>query len=119
MKIYSLFILIIVSISCEVNKRPSENNIDILQGMKNCQDILLSEICDNIQYIKLETCDSSLFNGNNCKIYFISNFIFILSDNQLLKFEKNGSFVNKINRIGSNPSTTKSNIYVRNHFNRI
>ncbi|MBN1790741.1 MAG: 6-bladed beta-propeller [Bacteroidales bacterium] len=68
----------------------------------NSDSMNLSEIAEKVEYIPLETSDSSLLRdiynlGVTNEYYFIKN------DWDILKYDKNGKFVNTLSRSGKGP----------------
>ncbi len=63
----------------------------------------LSEICDSLSYIALETSGEALLNAYTMNVKVADGNIFINSDNVLYKFDATGKYVNKLARHGRGP----------------
>ena len=65
---------------------------------------LLKETMGNIEsrLVRLETTDSLLFNGKASCLYVVSDYLFVadLKQNIIFRYDKQGKFINKINRKG-------------------
>ena len=78
---------------------------------------LLKNVMDNMEsrLIQLETNDSLLFNGKASYLYVTSDYLFVadLKQKIILRYDKQGKFINKINRKGQGPEEyiTLANIY--------
>ena len=68
------------------------------------KNLILQDVA-TVDYIKLETTPDGLLDGAvNCKhIELTDNYIFIVINNIISRFDRNGKFLNKIDRIGQGP----------------
>mgnify|MGYP001792567426 CR=1 FL=1 len=71
--------------------------------LKKKETINLSQIASNVEYIKIETKDECLLWGGLKKYLFTDNFIFISNRDHILKFSRDGKFINKIGSPGRGP----------------
>lgn len=125
-KIYYLAIFFVVSISCS-NKNNNINNTTIVKNIdsievleknifpiyidktKDYEDrkfINLQDIAD-VEYVKFETTDDCLLKDKSSLtgVYFDENNIFIsTSDDNVLRFDKDGKFINSIGKRGAGPN---------------
>jgi len=76
--------------------------IDILKRLEKKGKISLSEIADQISYVKLETTKDCLIGRTN-KLYFYKDNWFI-RQGRILRFDQNGKFLNQISGRGKGPS---------------
>lgn len=110
MKCLSFIITIVLLISsCSKNKvnYPLSNTIDISKTLGGeYEKIALSKIASKIEYIALETDSTCLINHIrkiNEQVKFTENQVFISDKSQLLSFDLNGDFLNKIGSFGRGP----------------
>lgn len=102
--LFLFFILLLVS----CNNTIKENKIEIInlqKSFKKSKKINLSDIATNIEYIQLENDTSALIgliSKPNKNIQFVGNNIFIDND-EILRFNKKGKYINKIGSIGKGP----------------
>jgi hypothetical protein len=71
--------------------------------LKKKETINLSQIATNVEYIRLETKDECLLWGGVKRYFFTDNFIFISNKDHILKFSRDGKFINKIGAPGRGP----------------
>jgi hypothetical protein len=71
--------------------------------LKKKETINLNQIASNVEYVKLETKDECLLWGGLKKYLFTDNFIFISNKDHILKFSRDGKFINKIGAPGRGP----------------
>ena len=111
MKYYMLFLSFFVScinLSKEKDISSKElilKNIDLINGIKNSVSVLnLSDVSENIDIVKLELTEQSLL-GDIENVFITNNDIFIVDyKNGILRFSKEGIFLNRIGRKGQGPS---------------
>ena len=96
------FIVIASILSCK-DKEP-QPKLPIFEVMANMQKVKLSNLVDSIQYLPLETNDSSLI-GNISRIVATPHQIFVGDRlaNSVFVFNKQGKFLHKICRQGRGP----------------
>ena len=96
------FIVIASILSCK-DKEP-QPKLPIFEVMANMQKAKLSNLVDSIQYLPLETNDSSLI-GNISRIVATPHQIFVGDRlaNSVFVFNKQGKFLHKICRQGRGP----------------
>lgn len=84
-------------------RNPKMEILELNSEMFNSNELRLSEITADYKIVKLETNKDS-FIGKIKKILMSENYIIVLDDmtNELLLFDHNGKFLNKIGRIGNN-----------------
>ncbi|QGY46983.1 6-bladed beta-propeller [Maribellus comscasis] len=82
--------------------------INIGKDFKNSKELRLSEIADDIEYIKLEKTPESLVGGGNPGWYVTSEYIFVYSQNKLLQFDRLGKFIKQFGRNGRGPGEFQS-----------
>jgi hypothetical protein len=75
-------------------------NINVSQGSR--QDLDLSTIASEIEYIPLETAENCLL-GNENNIALTDSFIFVSDPQKLLKFDRSGKFISQIGANGRGP----------------
>ncbi|MCE9002955.1 6-bladed beta-propeller [Bacteroides fragilis] len=79
--------------------------IDLIGNLKDCgKPLLLSDLVDSVEYVKLETTNSILV-GEIKQLKRTNLFVFIYSrrQNHIMMFDKFGKFIRKIGRIGQGP----------------
>jgi len=107
MKTFCSILLILLFVAgCTTSTSEKHSGIPITVPLaKGNNPILLSDIVNSLQYIKLETTDECLI-GEIWKIYSIKDKL-IIFDRQISKsiyfFNQDGTFINKISRIGQGP----------------
>lgn len=104
MKAAFYILAIFLCISCITN---TENNNTVMIDLDKIRDtVSVREFSENITITltPLETTESSYFDGSASKMI-VNNYIFILDrlQNSILRFDKDGKFLNKINRTGNGP----------------
>lgn len=101
-RIFFIFTLLLCFLGCK--EKPKEFDIPSFDLMSNLQKAKLSDFVDSVQYIPLETNDSSLI-GSISRVIATSHYIFIGDrvTNSVLVFSKQGEFLNKIYRQGRGP----------------
>lgn len=124
---YLFFIFSILLVSCV----PDNNDILMVKIDKKSEKIKLSDFCDSVKYIALETTAASLV-GAIGKIQYVNQHFFIsdLSQNKILIYDAKGHFVRDILREGRGPeeynmindftiSPADTNIYIGDANNKI
>lgn len=84
----------------------SVKNIDIINGLSELvPNLFLSDAASSMEIVALETSKKSLLNNNIGEIIVTKQYIFIsdLTDNRVLRFSRDGKFMNKIGVIGQGP----------------
>ena len=102
---FVLLILLFVA-GCTAPSTEKHSGIPVTVPLsKGNNPILLSNIADSLHYIQLETIDECLIGGIK-KIYAVGDKL-IIFDRDITKsiyfFERDGTFINKISRIGQGP----------------
>lgn len=104
-----LFLLAAISIcsnfspiSCQPVRKQVLKRIDFESIVNKEIGLKLSEIVDEIKYIPLETNGECLL-GDVDPIRIYGNQIFLISNNQVYKFNKAGKFLGKIGSLGKGP----------------
>lgn len=110
--IYSLLVLSLFvgckqrSTKMEQDLNNSVKNINLINGLSELvPTLLLSDAASRIEVVALETSKNSLLNDNIGEIIVTKQYIFIsdLTDNRILRFSRDGKFMNKIGIIGQGP----------------
>jgi hypothetical protein len=106
-----LFVLILfLACSCNSNTRESNSvsgndkffEIKYENILANTKIVPLSQVASNIEYIKLETNDECMIRKiNSC--FFTDSLIFIANRDHILKFSRDGKFLQKIGKPGRGP----------------
>ena len=105
-------ILIVASLSffaCSSNKESEKkDHRHFVVNVKGESDPeLLKDVMDNMEsrLIPLETNDSLLFNGKESYLHMTSDYLFIADHEQkkIFRYDKQGKFINKIERKGQGP----------------
>lgn len=81
--------------------------IDISSSYNNEKKVLLSEVANEIEYIKLQTdtfCIINRIKDPQKNIQFDKEYIFINDGKQLFRFNRKGKFINKIGVTGRGPN---------------
>ena len=114
-KFFLFFLAVIVLISCK--ERGAEKNkqnvtrsslefpikIDMEKLIKTeFKEIGLSTVADSIEYIPLETTQGSLIKEVR-QVVLADSFIFVLTNNKILKFNRKGEFLRQIGSLGKGP----------------
>ncbi|MCM1032073.1 MAG: 6-bladed beta-propeller [Oscillibacter sp.] len=90
--------------ACQRTLPDKQNLVIDLTRYANTSEFRLSEICDSISYIPLETCPESILKGHNLKVLFTSEHIFINDSHiGLYKFSKAGKYLGKLAKQGRGP----------------
>ena len=110
-----MFYLIIAILLCSIPSCDQSNanditfslhSVDITNSFNNHKGGRLSEICDSVYYIPLQTNDDCIIgripNANN-NIKFSNGRIFISDEKYILMFSLDGTFINKIGSNGRGP----------------
>lgn len=102
---FFLFGLAIVCLaSCGRNlSHSSEGVINIENAIQIEKDVALSELCDSIECIPLETNDLSLLNNRAYLLYGDESSLFVKSDEYIYHFSSDGHFLNRIGQRGDAP----------------
>jgi hypothetical protein len=77
-------------------------HFDLVKGMEAPREVRLSEICDSIRYVKLETTPESLLQGNE-HIRVSADAIFAVGEHYVVKFDAAGQFVKRLAAQGRGP----------------
>jgi len=102
-QIFFLVAISVILINCKKNEDPvNEVDLDIRKFSE--RDFFLSETCDSLEYVFLETCDSN-FIGKISTIKISSNFIILVDGitNKVHAFKRNGKYLFEIARKGKGP----------------
>lgn len=109
-----LFTCIILLMSCK-NRIIQENKnimnlqleapiiIDIARDFNKKKEFKLSEIADDIEYVKLEKTTESLIGGGIPFWYITKEYIFVYNSNRLLQFSRKGNYIKQIGKYGRGP----------------
>jgi len=100
-----MFFSLIILTSCHQEKKTSLTTIDMLDGLKNQREFNLSEIADDVEYVKLETNDSCLL-GDYCQAIVTPSHIIcnqFRPSKDILVFDRKGRFLNHVGREGEGP----------------
>lgn len=103
---YSIFLLLIAFVALSSCNQKEIPTIDIESAMLETEEILLSELASDIEYIKLErTPASQIMANDNGQIIVGNNIILYKSkkSQRVLVFDRNGKFLNPIAFVGRNP----------------
>jgi hypothetical protein len=95
-------IVFCVFITCTKESNNSIVEIEFEKNIHNFHNFKLSKLCDNIEYIALESNDSTIFE----RIHFIDitdNYILIYDTKQCFLFDRSGRFLQNIGRKGHGP----------------
>lgn len=100
--IYFVVIFLFLSSSCIINSKRTED-LFTLNVEKDCpvKEITLQDIAE-IDYIKLETCDSFLVSGRP-RLVTNSNIIYTNREGELIFFDLKGKFSHKFGHKGNGP----------------
>lgn len=78
-------------------------HLDLNEARKHPEELKLSEICDSLIYVPLETTNASLIGNIINDIKIDGEDIFIRAGWRLLHFNKTGKFINQIGKTGRGP----------------
>ncbi|HTO16511.1 MAG TPA: 6-bladed beta-propeller [Edaphocola sp.] len=106
MKTIKFCLAILLITGCQVKNTEKESDDHIILDVfpqKN-EELLLSNFVDSITFIKLETNNNEIIS-NITKVQLFNDKIFILDRdrNSIFVFDKNGSFIEKVQNIGRGP----------------
>lgn len=116
-QVFSLFLLFITFFSCnqtkvnrvidneDVTQSETFQEIDLAGNLKDCGEaLLLSEVADSVEYIKLETSSDALI-GDIRTFRITDKYIFVACRGQkcALMFDRGGKFIRKLGKIGQGP----------------
>ncbi|MDR1783172.1 MAG: 6-bladed beta-propeller [Dysgonamonadaceae bacterium] len=96
-----ILLLLLVLLSCSRNRNTIENVKEINVGL-NRNSIKASDFIEKFEVIKLETNDSCLI-GQISKIQYIDDKIYLLDNNSVFVFNKDGRFDKKLSKRGGGP----------------
>lgn len=77
--------------------------IDITRDFNKKREFKLSEIADDIEYVKLEKTTESLVGGGIPFWYITKEYVFVYSSNRLLQFDRKGNYIKQIGKYGRGP----------------
>lgn len=100
--IYILIIIYILSACNENNKNSNPGDKVIDPTIESPEPSTLSQLIGNYRLIKLETTDDCLINKETKVIKHKGKF-YISSDEEILIFNNNGSYINKLSKRGNGP----------------
>ena len=79
------------------------HRIDLASNYHICnEEMLLSDVVSDVEYIKLQTTDASLI-GSITKVEYVNGNLFIQSKSLIYMFDKEGRFIRRIGGIGGGP----------------
>jgi hypothetical protein len=90
--------------SCRQEKKTSLTTIDILDGLKTEKEFRLSEIVDDVEYVKLETTPDCIFSYASFQVgrkYILA--VQSYNPTQIFLFDRTGKFIRKIGAEGKGP----------------
>ena len=99
-----LFASLAILTSCHQEKKSALTTINILDGLKTEKEFRLSEIVDNVEYVKLETSKECLFTQAQYlvgKRYILATQLY--NPEQIFLFDRTGKFIRKIGGKGKGP----------------
>ncbi|HEX2970068.1 MAG TPA: 6-bladed beta-propeller [Bacteroidales bacterium] len=110
MKKYIVILFCILQFACGINNRKdlteisaeSFFTINYEQALENKKELRLSEIASDVEYVRLETNDSCLLRPV-VNYFFTDSLIFVQNFDHILKFSRNGKFIQKIGKPGRGP----------------
>ncbi|HOU02374.1 MAG: 6-bladed beta-propeller [Bacteroidales bacterium] len=109
MKNLVFIILILLICSCTnrkgLKKDPEADgffDINFEQALDNKQELSLSQMASDVEYVKLETDDDYMVRPV-VRYFFTDSLIFISNNNEILKFSRDGKFLKKIGAPGKGP----------------
>ena len=91
--------------SCRQNSRQETEGIDVIDVVSNLgkyQEILVSELVSELEYIPLETTDDCVFEAIRHFIVTPTH-IFVASNQYCYAFSRDGRFMGEIGRVGQGP----------------
>ena len=102
------FLLIIIFCSCggeSTYKTANTDSVLVIDLLSEPESKVtkLSEFAEDVEYIPLQTTDSSLIGGVVNKIVTTDNSIYILNNNVILCFDIDGKFLFKLDKQGRGP----------------
>lgn len=114
-RIFFSYSALVFFLSCNTNNEVEENHnlreIYLKSALENIKrNIRLSEIADEINYIKLETSGEAIINRIDRLVIF-NNYIFICNKEQFFQFDNSGNFIRSFGSKGKGPGEY---IYIRN-----
>ena len=107
----NLGILMIVVLICSCTNRKGIKNdsasdkffeINFEQALTNKQELRLSQMASDVEYIKLETGDDFMVRPV-VRYFFTDSLIFVSNNYEILKFSRDGKFLKKIGAPGKGP----------------
>ncbi len=82
--------------------KPYPHIINMREGFQNRTDLKLSDIADSIRYVVLSK-NKEVLIGSVRSIQLTDNNIYLKSDNQVMRFDYSGNFINSFGSIGRGP----------------
>lgn len=101
MKKLNVYVILVMTLLSSCNPRTDKTYLLKVSKEKNLQS--LSSILNIDEVIKLETTNSCLLNVI-FKVELTDDNIFIFSNNQVYRFNREGKFINKIGKLGNGPN---------------
>ena len=104
MKYIMCVLAVFFCFSCQMQKEKKVESVIVDINLHNSRNYTIFELIDSVRLIQLETTDESLI-GFISKIYFDDNklIVFDISQKQVLVFNEDGTFINKIHNVGQGP----------------
>ncbi len=110
MKNLKILLILLLALSCKSNTHDSGSaygidkffEINYENVLQNSKIIPLSQVATNVGYIKLETNNDCMIKRIN-QCFFTDSLIFIGNRDHILKFSRNGKFLQKIGSPGRGP----------------
>ena len=97
-----IFFLLFASNACCFAQNNKPEVIQLVNSNRYAHELKLSDIAKQVTYIPLETKDNCLI-GNQYRVSFSNEFIFVNNGGVLLQFTPKGKFIRQINKIGQGP----------------
>ncbi len=103
MRYFYIFLICIIASGCKNSKSAGNlNTIDLASNVGKGEVVNLSEVANDIRYVKLETNESSLI-GRFPKAYYENERIYVITAQVIRVFDINGKFLFKFDRRGRGP----------------
>lgn len=103
--LYFAFVSLAILTACRQEKKPGLITIDMLEGLKTEKEFRLSEIVDDVEYVKLETTPECLLPED--LVYLVGKKFIIAYQIQeparIFLFDRQGRYLRKIGQEGKGP----------------
>ena len=103
MRVFQFFLICVLTYGCSRGESSGDlNTIDLASNVGKGKIVDLSDVAQDIRYVKLETNDSSLI-GNYPRVFYEKGRIYVVYTKVIKAFDENGKFLFKLDNRGRGP----------------